>query len=596
MLALLATTAATVLVAVGPATPRARAATLGGIRYEADCTTPVQPGLVLPFVETVSATATPDPRFPTGDTFSATGTVTVNLLGSFVAGLEANSIDRGALAIDLTVGASANASGSYHLVTTAPSSIWNGRRIASIETDGLTNLVTSANFVATDVGHIIVGAGIPNNTMIVSVVPGVSATLSANTTSAGTIAHAGTGPALGVDYTVPLNTGPVFTTAGNVGELATLNLTGTGGFQLQTPALDLGFGTAFGGECTQTGYTAAHVAGPHQLPALAPVLPEGAVDPLRDDTPLVTADFAQVTLDDLAPIAVPQFVPLQVGATRSITLGTLDDATPALFYEIVSPPSDPRLTATIVDPATGVTTVSDAGVDPANVTFTYHACDQQSSTGTVAAPPGVHCGAPATVTVGVGSPIPLSGQLVLSCTPPDAYLAPPLGAGADDPQLLCPGIALPDITLNGLEQTSTSAGETLYVTDGRGDPTMGWTLSAQMVETPTGAGPGENPNASCAYVAAFCNADVGSHALGVNGRITADRLEVHDISCVPHAGNPSPPATPGAGGSFASAQVLCTAAPKQGYGTFDVTRTYTLTIPSSAYAGRYHATVEYTLS
>jgi hypothetical protein len=592
----LALTAATSLVAVGSATSRARAATLGDLRYEADCTTPVQPGLVLPFVETIHATASPDPRFPTGQTFAATGTVSINVLGSFIAGLEANGVDRGSFSVDVTVGASANATGAYHLSATAPSVTWNGRRINAVDTDGLTNVVTSANFVATDVGHIINGTGIPANTMIVSVVPGVSATLSTATTAAGTIAHAGTGPALGVDYSVPLNTGPAFTTAGNVGQVATLNLTGTDGFELQTPTIDLGFGATFGGQCTQTGYTAAHVVGPHQLPAVAPLLPDGTVDPLRDVAPLVTADFAQITLDDLPPFAVPQFVPLQVGATRSVTLGTIDDATPARWYEIVSPPSDPRLTATVIDPATGVTTVTDSGADPATVTFTYHSCDQQSPSGTVPAPPGVHCGAPATVTVGVGSPIPLSGQLVLSCTPPDAYLAPPLGAGADDPQLLCPGVVLAPITLNGLEQTTTTPGETLFVTDGRGDPTVGWTLSAQMVETPTGSAPGENPNVNCAHVAGFCNADVGSHALEPNGRIASDRLTVHDIACAPHPGNPSPSALPGGGGSLASTQVLCVAAPKQGYGTFDVTRTYSLTVPSSVFVGQYHATVEYTLS
>ena len=265
-IALLMMSIAATLVAVGSATSRRHAATLGDVRYEADCTAPVQPGLVLPFVETIHATATPDPRFPTGQTFGASGTVRVNVPGAFVAGLEANGIDNGGLVIDVTVGASANATGSYDLVATAPTITWNGRRVNAVDTDGLTNVVTSPNFVLTDVGHIISGAGIPANTMIVSVSPGVSATLSAATTVSGTIAHTGTGPALGVDYAVPLNTGPVFTTAGNVGEVATLRLIDTGGIELQTDAVDLGFGTAFGGQCAQTGYTATHVAGPHQLP------------------------------------------------------------------------------------------------------------------------------------------------------------------------------------------------------------------------------------------------------------------------------------------------------------------------------------------
>ena len=303
-----------------------------------------------------------------------------------------------------------------------------------------------------------------------------------------------------------------------------------------------------------------------------------------------------MTLDDSPPLAIPQFVALQVGASRSITLGTIDDGTPATWYEIVSPPSDPRLTATVIDAETGVMSLSDAGSDTATVTLTYHACDQQDVSGTLPAPPGVHCGAPVTVTIGVGTAIPLSGQLVLSCNAPDAYLAPPLGTGADDPQLVCPGITFPAITLDGVAQTTTAAGNTLFVTDGRGDPTVGWTLTATMVETPKGNGPDQNPNPDCAHVVAFCNADVGSHALDADARIASTLLSVKDITCNPHVGNIAQPPTPGAGGNLAAVQVLCTAAPTQGYGTFDINRTYQLVVPSSTYVGSYRGTVEYLLT
>jgi len=147
-----------------------------------------------------------------------------------------------------------------------------------------------------------------------------------------------------------------------------------------------------------------------------------------------------------------------------------------------------------------------------------------------------------------------------------------------------------------VQSIGRDAGNTLFVTDGRGDPTVGWTLSATMVETPKGNGVDQNPNPDCAHVVAFCNADVGSHALEANGRIAATLLSVKDITCDPHPGNVAPPPTPGAGGNLAAVQVLCTAVPKQGFGTFDVNRTYQLVVPSSTYAGSYRGTVEYMLA
>jgi hypothetical protein len=167
----------------------------------------------------------------------------------------------------------------------------------------------------------------------------------------------------------------------------------------------------------------------------------------------------------------------------------------------------------------------DSGSGPGTVTFQFHASD---SLGT---------GNTATVTVNIGTPPvdePLTqtvngGQLVLSCSNPDT--------NGGTPALTCPEFQFAPITLNGLEQTTTGAGSTLYVSDNRGDPTAGWDLSAFMVATPIGAG--SNTNSSCSGIVAFCNADVGSHALDAsgNGQIAKGNLSIGSITCTPHGGN-----------------------------------------------------------
>ena len=158
--------------------------------------------------------------------------------------------------------------------------------------------------------------------------------------------------------------------------------------------------------------------------------------------PPVTADFAQVTLDDLPPLTV---------AVRPAP-GRRDPQ----HHARDARRRDPRALVRDREPAVGPAPHghrgrSEHGSDDGERRGRRPRDRRRSritratsspASGTAPAPPGVHCGTPATVTVGVGSPIPLSGQLVLSCTPPDSYLAPPLGVGADDPQLLCPGVAL----------------------------------------------------------------------------------------------------------------------------------------------------------
>jgi hypothetical protein len=113
-----------------------------------------------------------------------------------------------------------------------------------------------------------------------------------------------------------------------------------------------------------------------------------------------------------------------------------------------------------------------------------------TSTGTTAstasfkftATTGVKTSTAATVTVTIGTPPvdqPLAqtvtaGQLVLSCNAPGS---------TGYPLLTCPLVTLPKITLNGVTQTVKAAASTIYVSDNRGTPAVGWTLITYMVPT-----------------------------------------------------------------------------------------------------------------
>jgi hypothetical protein len=368
-----------------------------------------------------------------------------------------------------------------------------------------------------------------------------------------------------------------------------------------------------------------------------------------------TAAF--VNLVDPPPVASNLGVNLGVGGTKTVTLPATDtDATPVTGCSLVgTPPYGGRLNVSVSNsPTPCQATLTDTGAGPAIVTFQFTATDGVGTSN--AATVTVSIGTPP-----VDEPLTQqvnAGQLVLSCNSPESYLQPaaPLpnpqyttnagapnltaptqgpqtapsnsgpgtisgmtvpgttggwqdfagtthnlasnpGATTANPQLKCPEFQFPIIQLNGLQQTTQGNGSTLYVSDNRGDPTVGWTLTASMVPTPSGpSNPNGNPNASCNGLADFCNASVGTHATDPNGQIAAGNLSIGSITCVPHTGNLNPAATPGAGGSFASTQTICTAAATQSGGTFDVTKTYTLVIPSSVYAGNYWGTVEYLVS
>ena len=600
VVAMIATSLALTIGLAGPA----GATSSGTIGYEADCAgVGLAAGNTAPFGVFVTGNTTTDTAFPTGATFGASGAVVVNASGAFIAGLTANGFSSGGLGVDtLKVGAR-NATGTYTLNDTGASNSasYPGRTIAGV-TSNSTNVLTGP-FLASDAGNFVGGAAgginIPNGTVIVSVVPGTSATLSQAAANSTTSA-VGTGSVAGVNYTFPFTTpANAFTTAGNATQQAQLAMTAVNGFSL-TSTLTLQFGNA-GTPCDMTGWTSG---GTPSVPA--PLFPFGTPGQtaLVSVSPTVTPVFAYATLADSAPLGNgPATVNLAVGGSKGITLTSTSPGTPANFYEITTAPSDLRLAANITNPGTGAATVTDSGSGPATVTFSFRACNGADSSGirTTAyqvTNGGVNCGAPFQVTVKIGTaPVdePLGqqvnpGQLVLSCNSPETYVSPP-AVTPGSPSTLCPEFDFADVTLNGLAQTRTGSGNTLYVSDNRGDPAVGWSVTASFVATPT------NPNASCVAVVAFCNSDlsIGSHALDAsgNGQIQPSNLLLNGITCPVHAGNLNPAATPGLGGTLNGTINICSANATQSGGTFDIHRTFTLTIPSSVYAGKYIGTVEY---
>ena len=575
--------------------------------YELDCTTTLQPGVAAPFLLTANLNATPDPSFPTGASFGAAGALTGSVPAPVVAGLEQAlgpaqiGLNLGGVVLGSTDGTATGTapySNNFAQVAAAPA-----RQVTGVTwTSGSTTLTAAAGAfnAGTDVGLSVAGpsgGGInPASTITAVGAGGGSATISLATTGAGTAAAIGLGRTM--SFTDPaVSTGNVFTTNGVSGGQARIGVTQATTFGVTTPAITVGFGGNAGvgaSHCLLTGFDAAANPGPAQLNTTGPVLPFGT----PGVTPLVAASggfisqpgttqaitppaAAFVSLADAPPTANDSTANLGVGGTKTITLSTTDtDATPTTACNLVGSPSLPRLAVTISNsPTPCQATLTDSGTGPATVTFQFNATD------------GVGTGNTATVTVNIGTPPvtePLSqlvnaGQLVLSCGPP----------GPTGPVLTCAEFQFPSITLDGSPHTSTGNGSTLFVADNRGDPTVGWTLQASMVATPIGAGSNTNP--SCSGVIAFCNANVGTHALDAsgNGQISKSNLSIGNIACPAHTGNPNPAATAGAGGSFASTQQICSATAGQSGGSFDVTKTYSLTIPPSVFAGTYWGTVEF---
>jgi hypothetical protein len=584
--------------------PPASAGTNPNTRYELDCTTSLGASTaVSPFLVTANLNAAPDPSFPTGATFGATGALSVTVQGPQLSAFAGNGLLIGGqiamsvngLQISSTDG---TATGSYSYNHNFPAQAPNTRNAGAVTwSAGATTL--TGGFIASDIGGGLTGTGFQNGTTIINVVGGV-ATLSLATTAASS--SAGLLVYLPTTYTdASVNTGSVFTTAGTAGSQARIGVTQlTGGITFDGSFIDPSFGSAGAGagidHCMLTGWQGAtpgpaqtgnNPTGPWPPYAGAPLFPSVVSTPLVAATggfisqPGTTQQItppaaAFVALADTPPNAQNATYALGTGQSVVVTLpSTSTDPTPATSCALVGATSDPRLTVTnLNNPNVCSATLTDSGIGAGTVTFQFTASDAAGT------------GPAATVTVNIGTATvdePLSqevngGQLVLSCVDPDTSLTP---------DLVCDDFAFGDVTLNGLEQTRTGAGSTLYVSDNRGDPALGWSLSAYMVATST------NPNASCAGVVAFCNADIGTNALNPNGQIDKANLSIGTIGCAAHAGNLNPAGTAGAGGTFASTQTLCSAAAGSSGGTFDVTKEFTLDVPSSVFAGTYWATVQY---
>jgi len=167
-------------------------------------------------------------------------------------------------------------------------------------------------------------------------------------------------------------------------------------------------------------------------------------------------------------------------------------------------------------------------------------------------------------------------QLQLTCGPPPAA------------STSCETINMPSVSLQGQWQDVVAPSNTLYVTDDRGDASVGWSLSAYVVPNQ------DNLNSWCTGWTGFCNETVGSSAANPDAKIPANYLSLTGVDCTPDAGNTSPAPLSGSGGSFSmgpGAVALCSAQAGSSAGTFKVDGTFSLQIPPSIYAGQYEATV-----
>lgn len=588
----------------------ASAGSNGPTKYEVDCN-PVQgsSGAPNPFIVTAVLSGATDPSYPTGASFSASGALSFTAQGPVFSAFAANGLlIGGQIGLNVTnvklSSTDGSATGSYSYSHNFAAATPPHHTVSNVSWTSGTATLTGTGFTSSDIGGGLVGPGgdFPSGTAII----GVSAT-------GATLSVAPTTTAVGANVDVytamtftdaSVSTGAAFTTNGSAGQHANVGVTAVDAFAFPGSFLTVVMGGHSGVTqpsdttskgCLVTGRDAANNPGPAQSGAAAPVFPAGVTTPLvaasggfvsqpGTSQQITPPSAAWVALADPPPVASNADYNLGIGQTRTVTLPAVDnDATGVTGCALSGTPDDPRLEVTVSNsPTLCQATLHDTGSGPQDVTFQFTATD------------GVSSGNAGTATVHIGTPgvdeslgqLVNPGQLVLSCSSPDVYTV------GGSPALQCADFHFADITLNGLQQVKTGAGSTLYVSDNRGDPILGWSLTASMIATPSGVGE-TNPNPSCAGIVAFCNASVGAHAIESNGRIAPSNLAISSIGCTHHAGNLNPDATAGADGTFASTRTLCTAAPTTSGGTFDVTKTYTLTIPSSVYAGQYWGTVEY---
>jgi hypothetical protein len=302
-------------------------------------------------------------------------------------------------------------------------------------------------------------------------------------------------------------------------------------------------------------------------------------------SPSVTILAGGSGLVAVAPAGTPGAIDITVTTPQGTSPTTLKDA---YFY------GTPQITG--VTPSSGssaggtTVTITGTGFSPdSTVTFGLQPATSvtvHSSTQISAVSPAANLGV---IPVRVTSPAGISDltpadnfeyddQLQLSCAPPPNV------------STACDGIELPSVSLQGQWQNATAPANTLYVTDDRNDASVGWSVSAYLVPSPT------NTNSWCAGWSGFCNATAGSDSASSNAKIPADYFSVNNVGCAANDGNGSPDPDAGQGGNFpvgAGAVSLCTASAGASAGTFKVGATFSLQVPPWIYAGTYEATVEF---
>ncbi|MGH2448190.1 MAG: hypothetical protein ACRDFS_06255, partial [Chloroflexota bacterium] len=539
------------------------------VSYESDCTSSLEAGDVAPFVTTANIDTTSGTNFvlPQGATFGAAGALSQTVIGPVIAGLTNGLGGAGlkygtiGLNVGMTVGATAaNSSGSYAYAKDFAAVPTPGGLTSATYTSG--SLTLTGNFAAADaetgavpaVGDYVAGTGIKSGTTITAITGTTSATISAATTSAEATAYkVGFGSASGLtDTDTSFATGAsAFTTAApttTVTGTAGIGVTSTTTFAIVLPTITVTFGGASGvgtSNCLETGWVNSTTPGPSQTGATSPQLPPGTTTPLVSATPTFQSS-AYANLAEPAPTASNLSVNMGTGQSGlSVTLPTAP-GNPA--YPVASCATTAPTGLLTVTAGTGVceVTLSNTATAPQTDTFTFTATDDYGTPQT---------SAPATVTVSIGTPPvdqPIQvqvnpGQLVLSCSAPGS---------TGYPALTCPIITLPAVTLDGVTQTTgPTAANTIYVSDNRGNPATGWTLTTYMVATSTSL----NTNPTCAGLAVFCNSSVGSSASNPNGQIPGSDLAISAPTCAPYTGNLNVAPTAGSGGTYATTQTLCTA-------------------------------------
>jgi len=560
------------------------------VSYEADCGgTGLATGQTAPFVSStvIDTTTGVTPVNATGATFGVAGAVTQTLNGAVIAGLNAQLTPTTfALNVSETFGSTDGTATGSVAYSNTPTALANpGGQVTGVTFGTGVNTLTG-NFSGAATGDLVSGTGIPAGTAIIAPPTATSATISQVTTATSTGESVGFSPQAGLSFTDPgfATSATAFTTSGAEGGKASIGVTSVISASVTVtgtilPGGVLTFGGAAGTastDCTETGWVDATTHAPGNAGAGGvPLLPFGATTPIVAATPTFTAG-AYANLIEPLPVANPRTVNLGVGQAKSITLSTAagNPLYPVTSCAISTAPNNARLVlSSLNSPNVCSVTLTDTGTGVATVTFAFTAQDGFPNTST-----------PATVTVVIGTPPvdqPLSqtiggGPLVISCTAPPSQSAAPCGT-----------IVLPAITLNGTTQTSTAPINTIYISDNRGDPTVGWTLTSYMVAT------GTNPNAGCDTSITFCNSSLTANAALPVNHIAAGKLAISAVACAPYTGNLNPAPAAGAGGTYASTQTLCTASAGTNGGSFTANGTFTLTVPSSTAAGVYLGTVEY---